>query len=196
VSKLNRRRWLENLGTAAIASALPSPAFSAQLKSPDGAGKGKLDLSDLRPKSMLHVPETTVEKSRYPVIDIHTHMSIRAEDVNGVGIGEKMDFLATPEALLPVMDRRNIKILVNLTGGSGKGLEETIRRFDQTGPTHLNRSTATNSTRSTIASSKPKTNTSITLQLRFRPRVGGEFTESACLTTSSRRFTTRTPNGS
>jgi predicted TIM-barrel fold metal-dependent hydrolase len=134
VSKLNRRRWLESLGTAAVASALPSLTFSAQLKSPEGAGKGKLDLSDFRPKSMLHVPETKVEKSRYPVIDIHTHLSIRAKDVNGVGIGEKMDFLATPEALLPVMDRRNIKILVNLTGGSGKGLEETIQRFDQTHP--------------------------------------------------------------
>jgi len=89
VSKLNRRRWLESLGTAAVASALPSLTFSAQLKSPEGAGKGKLDLSDFRPKSMLHVPETKVEKSRYPVIDIHTHLSIRAKDVNGVGIGEK-----------------------------------------------------------------------------------------------------------
>jgi predicted TIM-barrel fold metal-dependent hydrolase len=134
VSKLNRRRWLESLGTAAVASALPSPAFSAQLKSPEGAGKMKLDLSDFRPKSMLHVPGTKVEKSRYPVIDIHTHLSIRAKDVNGVGIGEKMDFLATPETLLPVMDRRNIKILVNLTGGSGKGLEEILHRFDKTHP--------------------------------------------------------------
>jgi len=134
VSKLNRRRWFESLGTAAIASALPSPAFSAQLKSPEGSGKMKLDLADFRPKSMLHVPETQVPKSRYPVIDIHTHLSIRANDVNGVGVGEKMDFLATPETLLPVMDRRNLKILVNLTGGSGKGLEETIQRFDKTHP--------------------------------------------------------------
>jgi predicted TIM-barrel fold metal-dependent hydrolase len=134
VSKLNRRRWLESLGTAAVASALPSPALSAQLKSPEGAGQMKLDLSDFRPKSILHVPVTKVEKSRYPVIDIHTHLSIRAKDVNGVGIGEKMDFLATPETLLPVMDRRNIKILVNLTGGSGKGLEETLQRFDKTHP--------------------------------------------------------------
>jgi predicted TIM-barrel fold metal-dependent hydrolase len=136
VSKLNRRRWLESVGTAAVASAIPVPAISAatQLKSPEGAGKMKLELSDFRPKSMLHVPETKIEKSRYPVIDIHTHLSIRAEAVNGVSIGEKMDFLATPDALLPVMDRRNIKILVNLTGGSGKGLEETIARFDKTHP--------------------------------------------------------------
>ena len=94
----------------------------------------KLDLADFRPKSMLHAPETKVPKSRYPVIDIHTHLSIRAKDVNGVGIGEKMDFLATPDTLLPVMDRKNIRLLVNLTGGSGKGLEETIQRFDKTHP--------------------------------------------------------------
>jgi predicted TIM-barrel fold metal-dependent hydrolase len=138
VTKLNRRRWLESIGAAAAATALPSSAFSAtaapQLKSPEGSGKMKLDLADFRPKSMLHAPETKIEKSRYPVIDIHTHLSIRAKDVNGVGIGEKMDFLATPEILLPVMERRNIKILVNLTGGSGKGLDETIQRFDKTHP--------------------------------------------------------------
>jgi predicted TIM-barrel fold metal-dependent hydrolase len=136
VSKLNRRRWLESLGTVAVASALPSSALSAgaQLKSPEGSGKMKLDLADFRPKSMLHAPETKIEKSRYPVIDIHTHLSIRAKDVNGVGIGEKMDFLATPEILLPVMERRNIKTLVNLTGGSAKGLDETIQRFDKTHP--------------------------------------------------------------
>ena len=134
MSKVNRRRWLESLGSAAVASALPSPEFGAQLKSPEGAGKMKLDLADFRPKSMLHVPETKVPKPRYPVVDIHTHLSIRAKSVNGVGVGEKMDFLATPQTLLPVMDRRDIRILVNLTGGSGKGLEETIQRFDKTHP--------------------------------------------------------------
>jgi len=134
VSTVNRRRWLESLGTAALASALPSPAFGAQLKAPEGAGKMKLDLADFRPKSMLHVPETKVPKSRYPVIDIHTHLSIRAKSADGVNLGEEMDFLATPDTLLPVMDRRNIRILVNLTGGSGKGLEETIQRFDKTHP--------------------------------------------------------------
>jgi predicted TIM-barrel fold metal-dependent hydrolase len=138
VSKLNRRRWLESIGTAAVASALPSSTYSAaasaQLKSPEGAGKMKLDLADFRPKSMLHVPETKVSKARYPVIDIHTHLSIRAKSVNGVGIGEKMDFLAAPDTLLPVMDRKNIRLIVNLTGGSGKGLEETIQRFDKTHP--------------------------------------------------------------
>jgi len=107
---------------------------SSQLKSPDGSGKMKLDLADFQPKSMLHVPETKVPRSRYPVIDIHTHLSIRAKSVNGVGIGEKMEFLATPESLLPVMDRKNIRIMVNLTGGSGKGLAEAIEKFQLSHP--------------------------------------------------------------
>ena len=42
-----------------------------------------------------------------PVIDIHAHLSSRAKLVNGAGIGEKMKFRATPETLLPVMDKKN-----------------------------------------------------------------------------------------
>jgi predicted TIM-barrel fold metal-dependent hydrolase len=117
-----------------IAGGLPSPHFSGQLKSPEGAGKMKLELADFQPKSMLHVPESKVPRSRYPLIDIHTHLSIRAKSVNGVGIGEQMQFLASPETLLPVMDRKNIRFMVNLTGGSGKGLDEAVERFQKPHP--------------------------------------------------------------
>jgi predicted TIM-barrel fold metal-dependent hydrolase len=134
MSEMDRRRWLESIGLFVVAGAFPSPINSSQLKSPEGSGKMKLDLADFQPKSMLHVPETKVARSRYPVIDIHTHLSIRAKSVNGVGIGEKMEFLATPESLLLVMDRKNIRIMVNLTGGSGKGLDEAIERFQHSHP--------------------------------------------------------------
>jgi len=134
MSGMDRRRWLENLGLFVIAGGLPSPHGSGQLKSPEGAGKMKLELADFQPKSMLHVPESKVPRSRYPVIDIHTHLSIRAKSVNGVGIGEQMEFLARPETLLPVMDRKNIRFMVNLTGGSGKGLGEAVERFQQPHP--------------------------------------------------------------
>jgi len=134
MSGMGRRRWLENLGLFVIAGGLPSPHGSGQLKSPQGAGKMKLELADFQPKSMLHVPESTVPRSRYPVIDIHTHLSIRAKSVNGVGIGEGMQFLARPETLLPVMDRKNIRFMVNLTGGSGKGLKEAVERFQKPHP--------------------------------------------------------------
>lgn len=134
MSRMDRRRWLENLGLFVIAGGLPSPHFSGQLKSPEGAGKMKLELADFQPKSMLHVPESKVPRSRYPLIDIHTHLSIRAKSVNGVGIGEQMEFLASPETLLPVMDRKNIRFMVNLTGGSGKGLDEAVERFQKPHP--------------------------------------------------------------
>jgi len=38
-------------------------------------------------------PETKVPRSRYPVIDIHTHLSFAAKSANGVGIGEAMKYL-------------------------------------------------------------------------------------------------------
>ena len=131
MTKLNRRRWLESLGLLAAASSIPVPKAAAQLTSPEGAGKMKLDLSDFQPKSMLHVPETRVPRAKYPVIDIHTHLSITAKSVNGVGIGEQMDFLATPETLLPVMDSKNIRMMVNLTGGRGAGLNAAVEKFQQ-----------------------------------------------------------------
>jgi predicted TIM-barrel fold metal-dependent hydrolase len=134
MSGMGRREWLESMGIFVVAGALRAPAHGAQVTTPKSPDKIKLDLSDFQPKSMLHVPETKVPRSRYPVIDIHTHLSSRAKSVNGVGIGEKMKFHATPETLLPVMDKKNIRIMVNLTGGSGKGLDDAVREFDQAHP--------------------------------------------------------------
>jgi hypothetical protein len=83
---------------------------------------------------MLHVPEAKVPRSRYPAIDIHTHLSFSAKSANGVGIGEEMKYLAPIEDLLPLMDRKNIRIMVNLTGGVGKGLDESIRKYQKPYP--------------------------------------------------------------
>jgi predicted TIM-barrel fold metal-dependent hydrolase len=106
------------------------PASSMSSPTPEGAGQ-PLQLPDFQPRSMLHVPETKVLRSRFPVIDIHTHLSFSAKSDHGVGIGEEMSYLAPVEELLPVMDRKNIRVMVNLTGGVGKGLDESIRRFQK-----------------------------------------------------------------
>jgi len=135
VSGINRRQWIGTAGAAIAAGAWTDPAATgAQVKSPEGAGKMKLELADFQPKSMLHVPESKVARARFPVIDIHTHLSFRAKSVNGVGMGEKVDFLAGPAAVLPLMDRKNIQIMVNLTGSSGAGLGEAIGRFQAPHP--------------------------------------------------------------
>jgi len=83
---------------------------------------------------MLHVPATRVERARFPVIDVHTHLAWSATVRKGVSVGEEMKFFAKPEDLLPVMDRKNVRTMVNLTGGVGAGLEQTIRTFDKAAP--------------------------------------------------------------
>src|SRR5262245_7738514 len=123
------------MGAALAAGALADAApVSAQVRSPDGAGKMRLELSEFQPKSMLHVPETKVARARFPVIDIHTHLSFRAKSRQGVGLGEELEFLATPESVLPVMDRKNIRTMVNLTGGSGRGLNQAIEKYQEPYP--------------------------------------------------------------
>jgi predicted TIM-barrel fold metal-dependent hydrolase len=93
-----------------------------------------LDLTDFQPRSMLHVRETVVERARFPVIDIHAHLGWAARDSGGVPVGEEMTFLAPPDALLKVMDRKNVKTLVHLTGGYGRGLVESVKTYDQAHP--------------------------------------------------------------
>lgn len=134
MSKFTRREWLGGVGTAIVAGGATPKGLSAAPAASNPKSKSSLDLSEFQPKSMLHVPQTRVLRSRYPVIDIHTHISGVAKNEVGVGIGEPMEFMAEPDQLLKVMDRKNLRIMVNLTGGVGSGLEETVRKFHQPHP--------------------------------------------------------------
>jgi predicted TIM-barrel fold metal-dependent hydrolase len=93
-----------------------------------------LDLSEFEPQSMLEVKRTPVERSRYPVIDMHAHMSFSAGVVNGVHLAEERQYFGTPDELIPVMDRQNIRVLNNLTAGFGSGLDDAIARYDKAYP--------------------------------------------------------------
>jgi predicted TIM-barrel fold metal-dependent hydrolase len=132
---LNRREWLGRLAAGAAGLALPARrAAAAVQESPKPGDACPLALKDFEPKSMLHVPETKVARARYPVIDVHTHLSWAAEGGGGVFRGEEMKFLATPAELLEVMDRKNVRTMVNLTGGAGAGLAKTIRYYEAAAP--------------------------------------------------------------
>jgi len=87
-------------------------------------------LKDYQPKSMLHVPETHVPRSRFPNIDFHTHLSW----VDRKGNADVVRHAETPAEVLKVMDAKNIRIMVNLTGGYGPLLEETVRHWQQPHP--------------------------------------------------------------
>jgi uncharacterized protein len=58
---------------------------------------------DYRPRSTLVVVENLVPKAKYPVVDIHSHTGPTAETI---------------ERLIGEMDALNIRVLVNLSGGS------------------------------------------------------------------------------
>ncbi len=132
---MNRRQWLGTLGAAWVAGG-DATARDARNASPQNGEREKipLELSDFQPRSMLHVPETKVERARFPVIDVHTHLSFAARGKNGVPLGEKMRYPAPPEEILPVMDRKNLRMLIDLTGGVGSGLEEVIQQFPKAHP--------------------------------------------------------------
>lgn len=127
MSAFTRRRWFSALGSLAGASMLPGPAAQASARAQPPAEP--LALPDFEPRSMLQVPQTRVERAKFPVIDVHTHLTFRARSVGGVGHGEAVRVIAAPPDLLPVMDRRNVQTMVNLTGGVGSGLQETVKTF-------------------------------------------------------------------
>lgn len=121
MSGFNRREWLASLAAAAATNASTSVS-AAQDNRRSEPSKTSLALEDYAPKSMLHVPETKVARARFPVIDFHTHLSWSARRNQA----ERARFNATPDEALAVMDRKNIRTMVNLTGGYGPVLEENI----------------------------------------------------------------------
>lgn len=138
---MNRRRLLftaglgfpglELLGRAAAHAA---PEAATQRSHPEQRAIPKLTLKDFQPESMLSVKETRVERARFPLIDIHTHISGSARSQAGVELAAERTFYATPEELLAVMDRKSIRSMVNLTGGYGLGLRQNVSLYDAAHP--------------------------------------------------------------
>ena len=73
-----------------------------------------LELSEFEPKSMLEVNESHVERAQFPVIDFHPHITMSVKSENGVELSAARKYLGSPDFLLPVMDRRNIRAMINL----------------------------------------------------------------------------------
>jgi predicted TIM-barrel fold metal-dependent hydrolase len=93
-----------------------------------------MSLSEFEPKSMLVVPENPVDKARFPVIDMHTHVSglIRREP-------QPDDPLqGTPEErfakIVSWMDEMNLQTMVNLTGGTGEELQQNVEKMQLAHP--------------------------------------------------------------
>lgn len=81
-----------------------------------GQQEKSLAVEEYEPRSTLVVAEHKVPRAKFPVIDVHSHhrASTSVERVNQI-IGE--------------MDELNLGVLVNLSGGSGERLKQTVASF-------------------------------------------------------------------
>ena len=135
MSGQSRREWLAGLAWAAVGQVAVANAWQARPRKRGSSSqtttrKEKLALEDYQPKSMLHVPETKVLRSRFPAIDFHTHLSWSGRRGGSAQVHNN----ATPEEVMAVMDRKNVRMMVNLTGGYGNVLEQTIAYWQKPHP--------------------------------------------------------------
>jgi hypothetical protein len=125
---MNRRQWLYGVGLAAGAAQY-GLASSGDLQQETPAEPKPLDLSKYEPRSMLRVHESHVEHARFPLIDFHTHISGSTKSDRGVELSPSREYFGSAEELLAVMDRKNLRAMVNLTGGYEKGLAEAVMKY-------------------------------------------------------------------
>ena len=128
---MNRRRFLSNAALAAVAA-------GHQLAAQSGGNSPKMDpdlpLRQFEPRSALTAKRTPIDRARFPVIDFHTHLCWSTKSEAGVPLEEARVYLAPPAELLQVMDRKNLRMLVNVTGGMGSGLRDCVQRYDRAHP--------------------------------------------------------------
>jgi predicted TIM-barrel fold metal-dependent hydrolase len=110
------------------AGALAAPGLVRRARAADE--KDALPVERFQPRSMLHVHESHVPRAAYPVVDFHTHIT-HAGGLQGPG---EIRFAASAEDCLKVMDRKNIRTMVDLTGGYGANLQQAIDKLQTAHP--------------------------------------------------------------
>ena len=75
-----------------------------------------LTVEEYEPRSSLVVPQHPVPRSKYPFVDIHSHhrTSLSAAQL---------------DTLVREMDSINLRVIVNLSGGTGETLAQGVRNF-------------------------------------------------------------------
>ncbi len=96
---------------------------------PDWTAAAHLPLADWHPRSRLAVERTEVARSAVPSIDVHNHL--------GRWLTPPGWTAPDVDALLALMDRRNVATMVNLDGMHGEELTANLERYDRAHPTRF-----------------------------------------------------------
>jgi len=83
---------------------------ATQAQTPD-----EILLKDYRPKSIFNLPQTRVEKARYPIIDVHSHDYARTE--------------ADIDKWVRTMDEVGLEKTLILSGSTGEKFDSTVARY-------------------------------------------------------------------
>ncbi|MCP5113283.1 MAG: amidohydrolase family protein [bacterium] len=75
-----------------------------------------MSIEDYEPRSTLVTPQHLVKRAKFPFVDVHNHQ-------RRVSTPEQAD------AVIRDMDRINMRVMVNLSGGSGERLEKNVAVF-------------------------------------------------------------------
>ena len=84
----------------------------------------ELKLRDWQPRSMLVTKQTIVETPRFPVIDIHNHLGGGKQFLTAERVGKYLN----------EMNEAGVRTVVNLDGGWGETLQQTIAALDKAHP--------------------------------------------------------------
>ena len=111
--------------TAVVLSLLPaapglSPIPPTRPTAAQSRDEPVLTVEEYEPRSTLVVDEHPVERARFPVVDVHSHHrpGFSVDRWHGI-VGE--------------MDALNLQVLVNLSGGSGAGLQRGVETIAESG---------------------------------------------------------------
>jgi len=94
----------------------------------EGSGKMRLDLSEFQPKSMLHVPETKVSRSKYRLLIFTPTFRFARNPSMALHRRKRWNFWQHRKAFARDGPQK-YQDHGELDRGSGKGLEEAVQRF-------------------------------------------------------------------
>ena len=97
------------LGMVLVASMAPGQTAT------DGTSPDRLLLKDFHPRSIYKVPQTHVEKARFPVIDVHSHPYARTP--------------ADVDRWVRIMDQVGVARTVIMVGTTGKAFDDAVALF-------------------------------------------------------------------